>query len=66
MKKKLEITPEFWGPIVWNFLHYLAKNIIINKENKLQAFLFLQSLSFILPVTYVQLHYKNIYIRKIH
>ena len=59
MKKKLEITPEFWGPIVWNFLHYLAKNIIINKENKLQAFLFLQSLSFILPCNICSVHYKK-------
>ena len=59
IKKKLEITPEFWGPILWNFLHYLAKNVTINKENKLQIYLFLQSISFILPCNICALHYKK-------
>ena len=59
MSKKIAITPEFWGPILWDFLHYLAKNVIINRNNKLQIFLFLQTISYILPCNICSLHYKN-------
>ena len=59
MTKQISITPNFWGPIVWNFLHYLAKNVKINKENKLQIFLFLQSLSYIIPCNICASHYNK-------
>lgn len=61
VKKEYKITPKFWGPMAWNFLHNIANNFPDNPNHELKETYinFMYNYEYLIPCDICIRHYRD-------